>query len=499
MYTWSQCFRFSPDSRYLFYTSYEKGNRFKKGKAQVGMLDTETSLYSLLTNDPGSKDDPFPFIAPEFNNELCIATTVDHQTVAIYRDVEDPSGYWKKVAELNTPTDSKFTYFYSMEPLQLSTGKRDSSYFSLAAYPDDLGDLVPREESSIWILGLGDQLKRRVDDSQILGQKNEPETWVNKDHIFVYYTYMREEKNYKKVEMHRCKTGIIEGDISILKHQIDVNKTLRTFYLKIPSSYDKTKPYPLVFVLHGGTGNANNILKDTQWDQVAEENNFIAVFPEGTPMIDPKTGKEIPDRYTWNDGSVKNSADDIAFFKAMLEYITHEYCINEDRIHATGFSNGGAMTFRLGREMDPVFASIAPVSCSDWLDSPEVSSTISLLYITGTKDPLNPMEGGRMKMHGVEFGPQKPDIREMISEWSVMVGGRIDGRTLYENEYIQNVAYSNENSTSKVYCTFVKDLGHYWPGGNPTLSESIGGTKKNLHAINATQVIWKFFSLNVKR
>ena len=499
VYTWSQCFRFCPEGRYLFYTSYEKGNRYKKGQAQIGMLDTLTSSYQLLTNDPGSKDDPFPFIAPEFNNELCIATTINHQTVSIYRNVETSSEYWQKVAELNTPKDSKFTYFYSMEPMQLSNSNRDSSYFSLAAYPDDLGDLVPRDESSIWILGLGDQLKRRIDNLMLQGQKNEPETWVNENQIFVYYTYIREEKYYKKVEMHCCKTGILEEKSRVLPFQIEVDNVSRTFYLKIPSSYNTTTSYPLVFVLHGGTGNAISIINDTQWDNVAEEEGFIAVFPEGTPMKDPKTGKEIPDRYIWNDGSVKNTANDVAFFQAMLEYLTQEYTIDEKRIHATGFSNGGSMTFRLGRELDHVFASIAPVSCSDWLDTPEVTSPLSLLYITGTKDPLNPMQGGRMKMGGVEFGPEKPDIREMISEWSVMVDGQINGKTIFENEYVENVVYSNGSSVSKVFCTFVKDLGHYWPGGNPTLSESIGGTKKNLYAINATEVIWKFFSLNPKK
>jgi polyhydroxybutyrate depolymerase len=497
VYTWSQCFRFSPEGRMLFYCSYAVGNRFIKGKSQIGMLDTLTSVFSLLTDDPGNKDDPWPFIAPEYGNELCVATTVNHQTISIYRKLADSKGMWTKVASIDTPKDSKFKYFYSMEPLQLTSRNKNVSYFSLAAFPDDLGDLVPREESSIWILGLGDQLKRRV-DAEISGQKNEPETWVNQNNVFLYYTYYRVEKTYKKIEMHCCKTGLLEKNPPFFKYQIDLGDTQRTFYVTLPDTYTKNQPYPMVLILHGGSGSAINVMKDTSWDVLAKGKNFIAVFPEGTPVKDPKTGKEIPNRYSWNDGSVRNNADDVQFVRQLVSFLQERYTIDTNRIYATGFSNGGAMTFRLARELDQVFASIAPVSCSDWLKDPKVSPPLSLLYITGTKDPLNPMEGGRMKRGGVEFGPIKPKIREMIGTWASMVGGQTKGATIRENDYIESLSFSKEEDMSKVFCIFVKDLGHYWPGGNPSLSEDVGGSKKNLNAINATQVIWDFFALHPK-
>jgi polyhydroxybutyrate depolymerase len=40
---------------------------------------------------------------------------------------------------------------------------------------------------------------------------------------------------------------------------------------------------PLVLVLHGAGGNGPNVMAMTGFDEKAEEEGFIAVFPEGTP------------------------------------------------------------------------------------------------------------------------------------------------------------------------------------------------------------------------
>ena len=37
--------------------------------------------------------------------------------------------------------------------------------------------------------------------------------------------------------------------------------------------------------------------------------------------------------------------DDIAFTKAIIEYVKKKYCLDEDSIHLTGISNGGMFSY----------------------------------------------------------------------------------------------------------------------------------------------------------
>ena len=54
--------------------------------------------------------------------------------------------------------------------------------------------------------------------------------------------------------------------------------------------------------------------------------------------------------------------DDVGFINALLDEIASEYCIDPKRVFATGMSNGGFMSHRLGCELATRFAAIAPVA-----------------------------------------------------------------------------------------------------------------------------------------
>src|SRR5687768_8501408 len=46
--------------------------------------------------------------------------------------------------------------------------------------------------------------------------------------------------------------------------------------------FSRTRPAPLVFVLHGGGGNAENAVSMTGFDRVGEREGLIVVYPNGT-------------------------------------------------------------------------------------------------------------------------------------------------------------------------------------------------------------------------
>ena len=57
----------------------------------------------------------------------------------------------------------------------------------------------------------------------------------------------------------------------------------RKYLIYLPSNYEQTKDLALVLDFHGFTMTADEERQYSGWDILAEEEGFIAVFPEGVP------------------------------------------------------------------------------------------------------------------------------------------------------------------------------------------------------------------------
>ena len=134
----------------------------------------------------------------------------------------------------------------------------------------------------------------------------------------------------------------------------------RSYVVRTPSGLAQHNGLvPLVLVLHGGGGNAGNAESMTGFTAKAEEEDFIVVYPEGT-------GRFRKRHLTWNAGhccgiAMKRRVDDVGFIGALLVKLLADYPVDPKRVYATGMSNGGMMTHRLGIELSDRLAAIAPV------------------------------------------------------------------------------------------------------------------------------------------
>src|SRR5215216_2752630 len=54
----------------------------------------------------------------------------------------------------------------------------------------------------------------------------------------------------------------------------------RNYKLYVPSRYDKSRPAPLLVVLHGCTQDPDDIAKGTRFNAIAEEKGFLVAYPE---------------------------------------------------------------------------------------------------------------------------------------------------------------------------------------------------------------------------
>ena len=137
--------------------------------------------------------------------------------------------------------------------------------------------------------------------------------------------------------------------------------TPRSYRIHLPRGYVASRPTPLVLVFHGGGGTAAGAESSTGLSQLADQQRFIAVYPQGLPF------GQIGGAYTtWAAtgplDSVGSGTDDLLFVSVLLDDLQQRYCVDPRRIYATGFSAGGAMTSFLTCGLTGRIAAFAPFS-----------------------------------------------------------------------------------------------------------------------------------------
>ena len=224
------------------------------------------------------------------------------------------------------------------------------------------------------------------------------------------------------------------------KEKITVDDAERTFMVRLPKGYDPQHHYPVVIMLHGMNQDADDIERLTRFDELADKDEIVAVYPvalhgrwnvgvqpqERSPMTMgpgrhrggygggypggggggyPGGGGRYPGGgggYPGGGGQQPSSrqpeaerraapANDIGFFNQMLDQLGSKFSVDPARIYVAGLSEGGFMSLRLGCELSDRIAGVAAVGAS----MPKTmicvpSRPVPMLMINGTSDPVVP-------------------------------------------------------------------------------------------------------------
>jgi polyhydroxybutyrate depolymerase len=171
-----------------------------------------------------------------------------------------------------------------------------------------------------------------------------------------------------------------------MRYSIDVSGMSREYILSVPSNYNPSTPYRLIFAWHpwggsaqqvAGTGNSGYYgLKGTS------NNQAILVSPEGLDFNGQGLG--------WGN----TNGRDIAFLKAMLDRFKSEMCVDESRVFSTGFSFGGMMSNAvacagLARAVAPMAGNSTVSGCTSG------TQPVAYMGFHGTHDSVVDIAGGR--------------------------------------------------------------------------------------------------------
>ena len=222
----------------------------------------------------------------------------------------------------------------------------------------------------------------------------------------------------------------------------DIDGVKREALVYAPSKKTEGK-VPLVFDFHGHGGTAKHAARTHHLQETWAE--AVVVYMQGlnTPgMLTDPEGK----RPGWQSGPGTQNDRDLKFFDAVLASMKKDYPVDENRIYATGHSNGGAFTYLLWAKRGNVFAAFAPVAAAAGLYFLEARPR-PLFHAASEKDPL------------VTFAMQKRTLDRVK---------KLNGCADQGEEWAKGcLRYPSKTGTPVVI--YLHDEGHKYPEATPAL------------------------------
>jgi polyhydroxybutyrate depolymerase len=290
-------------------------------------------------------------------------------------------------------------------------------------------------------------------------------------------------------------------------HTLRTDDGRREYRVHVPQA--PQSPMPVVVVLHGGGGNAEDIQAIVGMDALADTEGFLVVYPDG--VGEKRLGQQMN---TWNGAyccgkAVDEDVDDVAFLDTVLDDVAERYDTDPARVYMTGISNGGIMASRYGCERPDRVAAIAPVASPG---PPEgcPASSVPTLIVHGTDDGCALYEGGQEcggcweRAVNAAWGTELPDrhfectgVQDQLAQ--VAQQNACTDQTTVTLERGAAVCTEHTSCESTAATCVVTDMGHVWPGVEHTCERGTSFCDAYIDTVGETSLdlnnddLWAFF------
>lgn len=177
----------------------------------------------------------------------------------------------------------------------------------------------------------------------------------------------------------------IPDNASVLTHD-DME---RGYFVYAPDNMSG-EALPVILNFHGYGGTIDDYVNEANLRELVNTENIIVVYPQGSCLDGvPHWNAALPELDN------KSTVDDLGFVETLINQLSVDYNIDQERIYACGYSNGGMMAYALACYRSDLIAAIGSVSgvMLDTSGSCEPNRAIPLISLHGTDDYILPYFG----------------------------------------------------------------------------------------------------------
>lgn len=189
-------------------------------------------------------------------------------------------------------------------------------------------------------------------------------------------------------------------------HHLTSGGLTRTYAIHIPTTYNTRPhhPFPLILDFHGSGGTGWTQYLNSQYPSYpAGREHYLAVYPQGVDG-------------NWQGANYSTpGVNDLQFTTDLLAHLRQRYCVDPNRVYASGKSNGGGFVDLLACSDNgddfAAFAMAAPALYPD-LNQTWCTKRRAIIDSHGDEDatiPYHPVEDGS--------GGPLPDITAWVRWW----------------------------------------------------------------------------------
>lgn len=264
----------------------------------------------------------------------------------------------------------------------------------------------------------------------------------------------------------------------------------RYFSAYVPIGYNERsagkanpKRWPLIIDYHGNGLTPGDQYYNSQYFATLAGSQYLVVYPQGYNLSWQGAG------YSWP------GVNDLQFTEDLLAHISQTYCIDPNRVYASGKSNGGGFVDLLAcsRPAGDAFAAFAVASPALYSDNSvgecAANTPRAIISSHGDADKVIPYAGGSGR------GGILPNINDWVSWWGERNCGA--GAVPHNSGNLfgyDTTTYSCNGWQNVVEHYQVFNLGHCWPSRTGLNYDAQKSEDCGDRALGYTEKVLNFFA-----
>ena len=254
----------------------------------------------------------------------------------------------------------------------------------------------------------------------------------------------------------------------------------RQYTAYIPETYSPSIPSPILMAFHGGAGYAQEFMNyEADFRSIADTAGFILVYPQA--LEDPNDDNKT----SWLHKEPTNH-NDIYFIDALIDSLSSDYSVDNDRVYISGYSLGGMFSYELACHLNDrvaAFSSVAGAAFIGAFYNCNITHPTALLNIVGTNDDTHPYND----LNGWYY-----PVSEINSYWATVNNTdsaplvvELPDLNISDGSQVEKYSWINGDGCVTVEEIKIINGGHDWPSPLSFWANQ---------DINANTEIWNFVS-----